>query len=274
MRKHIELRRPVRGEVNKIVSEPQAAIAQANEVDMIVLLTDFGDSEYVGVMKGVIYRYSTDAKIVDLCHTIQPQCIIEASWILKNNYKYFPKGAIFCCVVDPGVGTKRKALAIKTKDYYFVGPDNGLMWEALAEQKIIEVRQITVTADASRTFHGRDIFAKAAAQIENGNFESIGKKIKTIKKLELYKKGRYGIVVRIDRFGNIITNLARQKKTTYCVKTTSGKYKVNLHMTYESAKKGELFLIEGSNNTLEISLKNGNANDHLCMKPGEKIKIS
>jgi len=241
---------------------------------MIVLLTDFGDSEYVGVMKGVIYRYTPDAKVVDLCHTIRPQCIIEGSWILKNNYKYFPEGATFCCVVDPGVGTKRKAIAVKTKNYYFVGPDNGLMWEALAKQKVIEIREIAVAANASRTFHGRDIFAKAAAQIENGKFASTGKKIKTIKKLELYKKGREGIVVRIDRFGNIITNLARQKKNKYCVETAKKKYMMNLHTTYEAAKKGELFLIEGSNKTLEISLKNGSANDHLRMKPGEKIRIS
>jgi len=77
---------------------------------MIVLLTDFGFSEYVGVMKGVIYRIHEDAKIVDLCHDISPQCVIEASWILKSNYTYFPIGAVFCCVVDPGVGTERKAL--------------------------------------------------------------------------------------------------------------------------------------------------------------------
>jgi hypothetical protein len=241
---------------------------------MIVLLTDFSDSEYIGVMKGVIYRCAPDAKVVDLCHTIRPQCIVEGSWILKNNYKYFPKGAIFCCVVDPGVGTKRKALAVRTKDYYFVGPDNGLIWEALAEQKIIEIRQIAVAADVSRTFHGRDVFAKAAAQIEIGNFERVGKKIKTIKKPVLYKKGRYGIVVRIDRFGNIITNLSKQKKNCYCVETTKKKYMMNLHTTYKSAKKGELFLIEGSNKTLEISLKNGSANDLLCIKSGEKIKIS
>ncbi len=241
---------------------------------MIVLLTDFGDSEYVGVMKGVIYRCAPDAKVVDLCHTIWPQCIIEGSWILKNNYKYFPEGATFCCVVDPGVGTKRKAIAVRTKDYYFVGPDNGLMWEALAEQKITEIRKIAVGAEASRTFHGRDVFAKAAAQIENGKFESTGKKTKTIKKLKLYKKGRYGIVVRIDRFGNIITNLPRQKKNKYCVKTAKKEYTMNLHTTYEAAKKGELFLIEGSNKTLEIGLKNGSANEHLCMKTGERIKIS
>jgi S-adenosylmethionine hydrolase len=241
---------------------------------MIVLLTDFGDSEYVGVMKGAIYRCAPNAKVVDLCHIIWPQSIIEGSWILKNNYKYFPEGAIFCCVVDPGVGTERKAIAVKTKNYYFVGPDNGLMWEALAEQKIIEIRKIAVSTDASRTFHGRDVFAKAAAQIEKGEFENTGKKIETIEKLEIYKKDREGAVVRIDRFGNIITNLAKQQKNKYCVETAKNKYTMNLYTNYEAAKEGELFLIEGSSNTLEISLKNGNANEQLCIKTGEKIKIS
>jgi hypothetical protein len=240
---------------------------------MIVLLTDFGDSEYVGVMKGVIYRYAPDAKVIDLCHTIQPQSIIEGSWILKNNYKYFPEGATFCCVVDPGVGTKRKAIAVKTKDYYFVGPDNGLLWEALAEQKIIKIRKITVGADASRTFHGRDVFAKAAAQINKGEFESTGEKTETIEKLELYKKEREGIVVRIDQFGNIVTNLTKQQKNKYRVETTEKKYTMNFYTNYETAKEGELFLIEGSCNTLEISLKNGSANKQLCMKTGEKIRI-
>ncbi|GAG90406.1 unnamed protein product, partial [marine sediment metagenome] len=163
----------------------------------------------------MIYRCAKDAKIVDLCHTIQPQSIIEGSWILKNNYKYFPKGATFCCVVDPSVGTKRKAIVVKTKNYYFVGPDNGLMWEALAEQKIIEIRKIKASADASGTFHGRDVFAKAAAQIEKGKFEGTGDKTEMIEKLELYRNDREGIVVRIDRFGNIITNLARQGKNKY-----------------------------------------------------------
>ncbi len=251
-----------------------SAYAETSEVDMIVLLTDFGDSEYVGVMKGVIYRCAPDAKVVDLCHTIRPQSIIEGSWILKNNYKYFPEGATFCCVVDPGVGTERKAIAVKTESYYFVGPDNGLTWETLAEQKIIEIRQITVGADASKTFHGRDVFAKAAAQIEKGEFESTGDKTEAIEKLEFYKKDREGIVVRIDQFGNIITNLTGQGKNKYHVETAENKYTMNFYANYDSAKEGELFLIEGSSNTLEISLKNGNANEQLCMKPGEKIKIS
>jgi S-adenosylmethionine hydrolase len=240
---------------------------------MIVLLTDFGDSEYVGVMKGVIYNVACDAKVVDLCHTVSAQNVIEASWLLKSNYKYFPEGTTFCCVVDPGVGTERKAVAVKTEEYYFVGPDNGLLWETVKEQKEIIMRQIPVPPDVSRTFHGRDVFAKAAANIEQGHFERIGEEVKEIEKLELYKKAREGTVVRIDRFGNIITNLPKQEKDEYSVEVGGKEYQMRYWPNYLSAKEGELFLIEGSNNTLEISLKNGNANDRLRLKIGEKIKI-
>ena len=241
---------------------------------MIVLLTDFGVSEYVGVMKGVIYSINCDAKIVDLCHSIRAQNIIEASWILKNNYKYFPPGTVFCCVVDPGVGTERKALAVKTEDYCFVGPDNGLMWETVKEQKIIEIRQIPVPAGASATFHGRDVFAKAAAEIDLGKFNETGQRTEKIEKLELYRKGREGIVVRIDRFGNVVTNLKKQQKDRYSVVTGAKEYTMRYQPNYDAAKENELFLIEGSSNTLEISLKNGNANRELHLRTGDKIKIS
>jgi S-adenosylmethionine hydrolase len=240
---------------------------------MIVLLTDFGESEYVGVMKGVIYGIAREAVIVDLCHSIGHQEIIEGSWILKNNYKYFPKETTFCCVVDPGVGTERAAIGVKTEWYYFVGPDNGLLWETIAEQKIIDIRRIAIPKDASRTFHGRDVFAKAAANIDMGGFEAIGEKIERIEKLELYKKGREGIVVRIDAFGNIVTNLEQQNKDKYSVEIEGEKYEMGYYPTYLAAKEDELFLIEGSNNTLEISLKNGNANSILGVKAGRKIKI-
>ena len=241
---------------------------------MIVLLTDFGQSEYVGVMKGVIYSIARDAKIVDLCHDVSPQNITEASWLLKNNYKYFPESAAFCCVVDPGVGTQRKALAVKTENFFFVAPDNGLLWETLKEQKIIDIRQIPISADASRTFHARDVFAVAAANISLGNFNGIAESIKQIEKLELHQNQREGIVVRIDRFGNIITNLAKQDKDSYSVQINGKKYVMNCFPNYESANDDELFLIEGSCNTFEISLKNGNANDKLNIKVGEKITIS
>jgi len=253
---------------------------------MIVLLTDFGQSEYVGVMKGAIYSIDGGAIIVDLCHDISPQNVIEASWILKNNYKYFPKGAIFCCVVDPGVGTERKALAVKTDNYYFVAPDNGLLWETLKQQKIVDIRRIPIPENASHTFHGRDVFAKAAANIDKGNFDDLGGKVEKIEKLELYQSASEGIVVRIDRFGNIITSLPasasldasrgsrpKQDKDKYSVEINEKKYRMNCYLNYDEAKDDELFLIEGSSDTLEISLKNGNANEKLRAKTGDRVKI-
>ena len=174
---------------------------------MIVLLTDFGPGEYVGAMKGVIYSTEADAKVVDLCHDISPQSTIEGAWILKNNYEYFPQGAVFCCVVDPGVGTERRALAVKAADYYFVAPDNGLLWEALSEQSVIEIREIPIAAGASQTFHGRDVFAGAAASIDLGHFDELGARTEAIDKLEFYRSCTIGSVVRIDRFGNIVIAL-------------------------------------------------------------------
>ncbi len=240
---------------------------------MIVLLTDFGLGEYAGAMKGVIYSIDPDAKIVDLCHDISPQSIIEASWILKNNYKFFPEGSSFCCVVDPGVGTDRKAVAAKTTQYYFVAPDNGLLWETVKDQEIVEIRQIPIPPDASHTFHGRDVFAKAAANINLGRFESVGHQIKKVKKVDLYQNQREGIVVRIDRFGNIITNLPKQDKDTYCIQIGQQKHQMRFCPNYHVAKENELFLVEGSCNTLEISLKNGSANNRLNLTTGTKVKI-
>jgi S-adenosylmethionine hydrolase len=240
---------------------------------MIALLTDFGQSEYVGVMKGVIYSISHNAKVVDLCNDIRPQCVIEASWILKNNFKFFPKGTVFCCVVDPGVGTKRKALAVKTRDYYFVAPDNGLLWETLRQQRTLEIRQIPMPREASSTFHGRDVFAKAAARVELGEFASAGPKTRGIRKLQLHRSKTQGTIVRIDRFGNIITNLPVRGKKSYVVKIGRRIYQMRFCRTYSAARQGRLFLILGSNNTLEISLKNASANEQLQAAVGDRIRI-
>jgi S-adenosylmethionine hydrolase len=242
-------------------------------LNMIVLLTDFGQSEYVGVMKAVICSIASHTKLVDLWHDISAQNIIEASWVLKNSYKYFPEGAIFCCVVDPGVGTERKALAVKTETYYFVAPDNGLLWETLKEQGNIDARQIPIPPGASRTFHGRDVFAKAAGKIELGSFDEFREKVSQVRKLEIYLNPPEGTIVRIDRFGNVITNLPRQDKGTYCVAIGEKTYTMDCYPNYEAARDDELFLIEGSSNTLEISLKNGNANAKLAAKTGQRIVL-
>jgi len=241
---------------------------------MIVLLTDFGQSEYVGVMKGVIYSLHAETRIVDLCHDLRPQSIVEASWILKNNYSYFPQGAVFCCIVDPDVGTARKAVAVRTESYCFVAPDNGLLWETLREQKILAVRELAVPADASRTFHGRDAFATAAARIDLGQFDELGAEIETIRRFALYRSGREGLVVRIDRFGNIVTNVPPLDKSKYTVTIEGQHQTMPFCPTYDAARDNEPFLITGSCNTQEISLKNSNASERLNLTPGQKITIS
>ncbi len=240
---------------------------------MIAILSDFGQSEYLGVMKGVIYSIYPNSKIVDLCNTINPHSIKEAAWILFTNFEYFPRGTIFLCVVDPGVGGKRNALAIKTKNYYFIGPDNGLMYPSINKDGIKITVKLSVRG-ASRTFHGRDVFAKAAAKLEGGeSIENLGRKTTLKKKLKFYLKGRTGEIVRIDNFGNIITNLRPLKKRVYDLKYKKIKKKLRLFKTYESAPKNELFLIVGSSGTLEISMKEKSASEYLKVEIGNKIKI-
>jgi S-adenosylmethionine hydrolase len=127
---------------------------------MIVLLTDFGESEYTGVMRGVIYSICPDAQVVDLTHSVPAQSIREGAWILLQSYKYFPKGTVFVSVVDPGVGTARDAVVVVTENYIHVGPDNGLLYPAAAEDGIERVYRILIDEGVSKTFHGRDIFAE------------------------------------------------------------------------------------------------------------------
>ncbi len=241
---------------------------------MIVLLTDFGFGEYVGVMKGVILTIDPGARIVDLCHDIRPQSLVEAAWVLSRNLAYFPRGATFCCVVDPGVGTGRQAVAVRTEDYRFIAPDNGLLWEALRGQKVLEIRQIIVPEDASSTFHGRDVFAKAAAQVNLGRFEQLGRRIEQIEVLELHRNGREGLVVRIDRFGNVITNLPPLAQSQYQMHVDAEERILPYFRTYAEAPEETLFLLTGSHNTLEISVKNASANELLRLSPGRIISFS
>ena len=145
-------------------------------MNTIVLLTDFGNSEYVGVMKGVCLKEANNIPLnfIDLTHQIPPQDVRSGAWVLATSYSYFPPNSIFLCVVDPGVGTERDALVIKTTNYYFIGPDNGLMYPAAISDGIISISRLQISSSASTTFHGRDVFAKAAGKIVANNSISNG----------------------------------------------------------------------------------------------------
>jgi len=241
---------------------------------MIVILTDFGHSEYLGVMKGVIYSIKKNTKIVDLSNFVTHHNIKEGAWILYKSYKHFPKNTIFLCVVDPGVGSRRQCLAVKTRNYFFVGPDNGLMYKAVFEDGFVAAVKLPIK-NASMTFHGRDVFAKAAAMLEKGvRIDKLGKKITIKTKLDFYLKGREGEVVRIDNFGNIITNLSSLNKSSYKVKTRHFNQELSFYKTYDLGLQNKLFLIKGSSDTLEISIKNSKASKKLRLKVGDKIEIS
>ena len=131
---------------------------------MIAILTDFGSSEYLGAMKGVICSINKNSKVIDLYNFVEPQNIKEAAWILYKNYKFFPKNTIFLCVVDLGVGSQRQCLAIKAKNYFFVGPDNGLMYKAAVEDKIITAVKLPVIKHIQRLL-GISFLSSKEAQI-------------------------------------------------------------------------------------------------------------
>src|SRR5690606_10179448 len=183
---------------------------------IIALLTDFGSSEYVGIMKGVLLQTLPGATIVDITHDIAPQDVREGAWVLQGAYRWFPTGTVFLCVVDPGVGTKRQAIAVKSRRYTFVGPDNGLLYAAVSDDGVEEARLIEVSPVASNTFHGRDVFAPAAARFAASGWDAaVGRPPAKIKEFTFHLQGREGEVVRIDRFGNVITNLPPEPDRTW-----------------------------------------------------------
>ncbi len=242
---------------------------------MIVLLTDFGESEYVGMMKGMIYSICDKARIIDLTHSVSPQSIVEGAWILHRSYSYFPRRTTFVVVVDPGVGTERDAVLVKTANFNFIGPDNGVLYPAVQDDGVEEIFTIAVEEEDARTFHGRDVFARMAAYLEKG---VAGKRLGEYREslqvpLTFHLDGREGQVVRIDRFGNIITNLPPLAKDEVCLMKDELKMPLRCHSTYGEGPDDELFIVTGSAGTLEICRRNARAIDRIDLQPGDRVSI-
>ncbi len=245
---------------------------------IITLTTDFGNSEYVGAVKGVIYSICRDALIVDITHNIRKFDILHAYYVILSTHKYFPKGTIHVVVVDPGVGTERKAILIDTGDYIFIGPDNGI-FSFIDNPK--GVYEIEVPKHASKTFHARDVFAPVAAKIACGLDVKL-KKLNSFKKLNLkpriFDNKILGKVLCIDDFGNIITNIPNELiklnfNDTVEIKIKNKVFNAKYVETYGRAKKGELICLIGSGGFLEISVNQGNASKKLNVFGGEDIEL-
>ena len=248
----------------------------------IVLLTDFGVTDaFVGVLKGVIARINQDYPVIDLSHGVAPQSIQQGAFVLATAYRYFPENSIFCVVVDPGVGSDRKKICIRTKNYIFVGPDNGVLWEAACQDGIVQIIQLDNDAyflkPVSATFHGRDVFAPVCAHISSGlaDLSVLGPVVKHCQKYtfpEVSLKGKTHClsILNVDRFGNITLNLKQARfdsivKNRSFVLTIQGHEIIKFYATYAAAKEDELFLIGASNSYVEICMKNASA--HALIRP-------
>ena len=248
----------------------------------IVLLTDFGFSEYVGVMKGVIARHAPHAPVIDLCHDVGAHGVREGAWLLAQCYRWFPEGSVFLAVVDPGVGTARRALAVETEAGYFVGPDNGLLYPAALEAGIRRAVCLKPLPGASSTFHGRDVFSPAAARLACGvPLELLGESLERPKErlipLSFHRDGREGEIVRIDRFGNCITNLPPiPGKVEYDVAIEVGEIppRLRFYTTYEEAPHGAPFLVESSYGTLEIAVREASAAERIKTRVASRVVLA
>lgn len=253
---------------------------------IITLLTDFGTQDYfVGAMKGAILSVNGNAKIVDITHEIPPQDIRAAGFTIANYYKTFPERTIHVCVVDPGVGSERRAILVETPEYYFVAPDNGLLSFVFSEEESFRVFELTnerfFASSVSRTFHGRDVFAPVAAHLSKGLSAAgeFGGQIKDFVRFETPRPQRMSgskikaEIINIDRFGNLVTNLKREDLPDNFILEVNRKRVVKHQNYYAEAKAGEIFSIMGSAGFLEIVAFRGSAKDLLNAERGEKVLL-
>jgi S-adenosylmethionine hydrolase len=255
---------------------------------IITLTTDFGTSDhFVGAMKGVILSIAPQAHMVDITHEIQPFEVTEGAFVIAEAYRYFPKGTIHVVVIDPGVGSTRRPILVEMDGHYFVAPDNGVLSMVFSCGKH-KVRHITneklFLKPVSRTFHGRDVFAPVAAHLAAGvPAARFGMTINDHLRLALEKpttKGKKewtGAVLRVDRFGNLVTNLHIDdfpQVKTHAFELKIGRESITrLALTFTECAPDEFFAIVGSSGYLEIATNQGSAAKALGCGAGAPVEL-
>lgn len=259
----------------------------------ITLLTDFGlQDTYVGQMKGVIFGINPSAVVVDLTHAIPPQQILEGSLSLANSIAVFPPGTIHVAVVDPGVGTSRRAIAAEIGPYKFVCPDNGLLTLVLRKNSLHRAVELDDSRwwrpNVSPTFHGRDVFAPVAAALSLGRpLSELGSPISTplvelswpeVQREAGDRSGTLrGQIMAVDHFGNLITNISRSaikgRDLASLEVDCRGRTLPAVKSCYGDCAEGECIALFGSSEWLEIAIVNGNAQGTLQAGVGEPVTV-
>jgi S-adenosylmethionine hydrolase len=250
------------------------------------MLTDFGLSdEFVGVMKGVIWGISPQVNIADISHAVQPQNVLHGALLLGRAYRYFPAGSIHLVVVDPGVGTARRGIALQVGQHTFVGPDNGLFTVPLASGTPFSAVSLDnptyQLATVSRSFHGRDVFAPVAAHLANGiPLSALGEPVTDLVKLDIPKPLRVAKrwqaqVLLVDAFGNLITNLCEGNLQGQDVGEIhcQGQVIQGVSVTFGSRQAGELMAMFDSSGSLSLCVVNGSAAKVLGARVGTEVEV-
>lgn len=258
-------------------------------VKLIILMTDFGMRDgYPGIMKGVILKIAPDAQINDLTHAITPQNVMEGAQALLRAVPYFPPGTVFCAVVDPGVGTARRPLAVRAGDALLVGPDNGLFTPVIERARSLGQPVEAVHLDrpqywlpeVSSVFHGRDIFAPVAAHLANGvELIALGTPVTDLVELHLpepqpIEGGWCGQVMHVDGFGNLSTNLTRAHLPKgHVLIRLPGAEVHGLVRAFGDGAPGELVALIDSSNRVSVCVVNGSAADRLKVQVGTPVEV-
>ena len=255
---------------------------------LITLTTDFGSSDhFVGTMKGVILGLAPRARIVDITHEIAPYDLNQAAFVLAQAWRWFPKGTIHVAVIDPGVGSARRPILVEAAGHRFVGPDNGvfsLIYNAAPHKVRVISNTKLMLKQVSRTFHGRDVFAPAAAHLAKGVASArFGKIIQDYVRSDAVTPvkvapGRWaGSILKVDRFGNLITNLhidqLPELRTRPFSMSTGAQSICRLALTYADSEIGEIAVIVGSSGYLEISANQESAAQKLGCGAGAPVTL-
>lgn len=241
---------------------------------IITLLTDFGTADgYVGEMKGVLSSAAAGVSLVDVAHDLSPQDVDGARLALARYWQRFPPGTVHIAIIDPGVGSERAALAVESEGRYLVGPDNGVLSPALLHAGMRCVA-LPIPSGAAPTFHGRDVFAPAAAELARGvALDALGEPLanpvvrRTPEAIRRDDGSIAGVVITIDRFGNAVTNLMARRGGMLSV----GGHRLPLSRSYSDVPAGALVALVGSSGLVEIARRDGNAATQLGLMRGSEV---